>query len=338
MSEKLRCAMIGLGGRGQHLLRQTLENPHYEVVALAEQSPELLEKARSMTELPPDACYTDLEPAMSAAGVEACIINTPPQLHAAHLKASFAHDLPAFIAKPLTRDLAQAQEVVELAEAKKLALVVDQQQRFRPVEKTLAAWIAEEKYGNLGFGTYTYHRNRPEMHNSTDENPFLWEQGVHCFDSLLAMLGRRALTVRSYQMQPSWSRYNGPTVIMGVIEFEGQTVSSPAVPIQFFGSYASRVRAIELRLEFEKAAVQIEESTPSRLLVASENGAFEPVDLSGADARRGEQWNLDNFYRAVREGGRVPNDGRENLRTLAVADAFIRSRRENREVAVVDVG
>jgi predicted dehydrogenase len=338
MNEKLRCAVIGLGGRGQHLLRQALKNPHYEVVALAEQNPELLGKARAMTELAPDACYADLEPAMSMPDVEACIINTPPQLHAAHLKASFAHNLPAFIAKPLTRDLAQAREVVEIAEAKNLVLLVDQQQRFRPVERAVAQWIAEEKYGELGFGTYTFHRNRPEMHNSTDEDPFLWEQGVHCFDSLLAMLGRRALTVRSTQMQPSWSRYNGPTVIMGVIEFEGATPAAPAVPIQFFGSYASRVRAIELRLEFEKAAVQIEETVPPRLLVAGEDKNFETVDLSHMEERCGEQWNLDNFYHAVRKGGRVPNDGRENLRALAVIDAFIRSRRDNREVAVTDVG
>ena len=84
--------------------------------------------------------------------------------------------------------------------------------------------------------------------------------------------------------------------------------------------------------------VKLEEAAPPRLLVATGDEGFAPVFVPDTETRVGEQYNLDNFYRAVREGARVPNDGRENLRTLAVAEAFIRSARENREIAVADVG
>lgn len=339
MSDKLRCVAVGLGGRGQHLLQQVMQNPHYEVVALAEPNGDLLEKARGIAAMPPERCYTDLEAALTTSGAQVSVINTPPHLHTEHLEMSFAHGLHAFISKPLTRDFAGAQRIVELAEEKKLSLLIDQQQRFRPVERKVAEWVQNGRYGKLGFGTYTYYRNRPEMHNATNENPFLWEQGVHCFNSMLAMFDRRALTVCAHGIKPSWSRYNGPTVVMGVIEFEGSSTSDPIVPIQFIGSYASKVRQIDLHLEFDQAALKVEEGFRDTLSVAMDGGGYEDIPLEEPeDGRSGEQINLDYFYQAMREGIRVPNDGRDNLRTLAIVEAFIRSSQEGRVVKVADVG
>jgi predicted dehydrogenase len=340
MNEKLGCVMVGLGGRGQHLLKQVLQNDNYEVVALAEPNAELLEKARQIANMPESACYTDLDAVLGVAKARVCVINTPPQLHAEHLEMAFSHNLSALVAKPLTRNLEDAQRVVQLADEKGLALIVDQQQRFRPVEQTIARWIAEGKFGELGFGTYTFHRNRPEMLNATDENPFIWEQGVHCFNSLLAMLGRRVVSVSAGQVKPSWSNYNGATVVMGEIEFEGASPSSPTVPVQFMGSYASKVKSIEVHLEFAQAAVKLEEGYRSNLLVAKDGESYIPVPVEEAgeallgESLSGEQQNLNNLYRAIHEGCRVPNDGHDNLQTLAVADAFIQSAREGRRISV----
>lgn len=54
------------------------------------------------------------------------------------------------------------------------------------------------------------------------------------------------------------------------------------------------------------------------------------------DTEPAERFNFQNFHKAIATGERVPNDGRDNLRTLALADAFLRSSRENRKVSVPD--
>jgi predicted dehydrogenase len=156
----------------------------------------------------------------------------------------------------------------------------------------------------------------------TGNDPFIWEQGVHSFNSLLAITGRSAISVFSRQLKPRWSAYNGPTTSMGVIELDD------GVPCDFLGTFESRSFTMDIRFEFEQAAVRLVAAGTfqKRLEVAPAGKPFAPVGIEDAqDTGPAERFNLDAFHRGCTEGGRVVNDGRDNLRTLAVVDAFIRS-------------
>ena len=76
-----------------------------------------------------------------------------------------------------------------------------------------------------------------------------------------------------------------------------------------------------------------------QVLVAQPGKPFEACDIFDAhDTEPAERFNFESFHRAIQTGERVPNDGRDNLGTLAVVDAFIRSAREGHEVPVTNCG
>lgn len=330
---QLRCLHVGVGNRGSHILQLVQQRDDYQPVALQDVDVAFLAQARAVTGLPPAACHTDLDAALHTPGLDACIITSPARFHAHQMRAALDRGLHVFVAKPMTYDLREAEALVTVAEERGLTIVVDQQQRFSLTERTLADWVRAGRYGAPGYGSFTIHRHRPVVGAFTGDNPFVWEQGVHSFDSLRAILGRRAVAVQAHQITPAWSGYNGPTVAMGVIEFAG------GVPIAYLGTFDSRQFAIDLRVEFEQAAVRVASTTwRKRLSVAEPGGSFTEAGVrDDQDAAPLERFSLDHFARAVQTGARVPNDGRDNLQTLAIVEAFIRSARDGRRLPVAAV-
>lgn len=59
-----------------------------------------------------------------------------------------------------------------------------------------------------------------------------------------------------------------------------------------------------------------------------------PISKDRFDLDRPEGYCFDAFYRGCTEGGRVTNDGRDNLQTLAIVDAFIRSSKSGKRETV----
>lgn len=326
----LRCIMVGVrnksrGGMLVHLFRNRPEQ--FRIVALVDATADIAKESAQEYGWDDMPCFGSLEDALDRIQAEACVINSPARFHTDQIETGLQAGLHVFCAKPMTYDLTAAEHLVALAEDKNRCLLIDQQWQFSLTQRTLAQWVRDRKFGLPGFVEMRVHRHRPQMRAFTGDNPFIWEQGVHSFNSLLAILGRPAVSVQSFQTKPSWSEYNGPTVAMGEIEFEG------SVPCHYIGTFDSRVMTLELRIEFEQAAVRVwaENSWNNRIEVARPGKNFEPMDIvDEQDKQPNERFNIDHFHEGCQASrtGDIPqlvNDGRDNLRTLAVVDAFIRS-------------
>jgi predicted dehydrogenase len=276
-------------------------------------------------------CFGSLTDAIREVDADCCMITSPARFHFAQVKAALEADLHVLVAKPLVYRLDEAEELVLLAEQRKLCLLVDQQRQFMKSEMAVAEWIRHERSGKVGYATYTIHRHRPDMRAFTGDSPFIWEQGVHSFNSLLAVLAQPALHVQAFQFKPFWSTYNGPTVAMGVIEF------GAGIPCSYVGTFDSREFSIEARFECERGAVRwIATNTWDQRVEACAPGkVFEPVGVTdSAGGTIPELYNLNAFHAGSTAGGRQVNDGRDNLRTLSMVDAFIRSASTGRREAV----
>lgn len=324
--------MVGIAGRGESMVNLVHDDAkRFAVAAFVDKSEEFARadaEKRGWKEMP---CFGSLAEALRQTKAEAAVITSPARFHTEQMRACLDAGLHVLVAKPMTYNLDEAEQLVRLAEKKKLCLLVDQQQQHLLTERTLAAWMREKKYGEVGYAEFRIHRYRPVMRAFTGDNPFIWEQGVHSFNSLLAILDRPAVSVFARQIKPRWCAYNGPTACFGEIEFEG------GLPCQYLGTFESRTFTNEIRIECEQAAVRAfaAGSFQKRLEVAPPGKLFEPVGIEDADDKLpAERFNFDAFYRGITEGGRVPNDGRDNLRTLAVVDAFIHSARSGKREAV----
>jgi predicted dehydrogenase len=331
-STPLRCIYVGVKNRGSYILDLGIAQPErFQPVALVDATREIAQDEAARRGWQAMPCFSSLEEALGCVSAEACFITSPARFHGAQMRAALEGGLHVFVAKPMTYDLDEAVQLVEMAEQRGLCLVVDQQQQFSPTERTLAEWVREQRFGEVGFASFIIHRYRPNMASFIGADPFLWEQGVHSFNSLIALLDRPAVSVIAHQIKPKWSVYNGDTVSMGVIEFAG------GVPCHYLGTFDSRAFTMEIRLDMEEAAARIvaENSWHKRLEVALPGKAFEPTGIEDtSDSLPWEKHNLENFYHGCRHGGRVTNDGRDNLRTLAIVDAFIRASRSGRREAV----
>lgn len=330
----LRCIHIGVGSksRGAWLLDLLARQADkFAPVAFVDATREIGKAEADRRGWTTIACYGSLAEALHQGKADAAIITSPARFHGEQIRLCLEAGLHVFVAKPMTYDLDEAARLVELAERTGRCLVVDQQQQFLLTERTLAEWTRAKRFGELGYVAFHIHRYRPEMLSFTGADPFIWEQGVHSFNSLLAITGRPAKSVFAHQLKPRWSNYNGPTVSIGVIELDG------GVPCDYLGTFDSRAFTMDIRFEFEQAAVRMvaAESFHKRLEVALPGQMFEPVGIDDSqETTRPECYNFEAFHRGCTQGGRVTNDGRDNLRTLAVVDAFVRSARSGNKATV----
>lgn len=322
----LRSIFVGVatGSRGAYLLDLVRKHaPHqFRPVALVDASVDLARTEAARLEWSDMPCFDSLAAAIEAVPADAAIITTPARFHGEQIRLALTHGLHVLVAKPMTYDLRTAEDLVHLAENNGRCLVVDQQQQFKPTERALAEWIQSKKYGEVGYVQFTQHRHRPQMRAFTGNDPFVWEQGVHSFNSLIALLGTPAIRVTAHHVRPPWTNYNGPTMVSATLEFPGNVLCA------YMGSFESHSNWFELRVECRDAALRVigDAVTPNRLEVVQNGGRFECSGIDDTQADRPDELNsIEALHKGATCGSRVVNDGRDNLRTLAVVDAFIRS-------------
>ena len=89
------------------------------------------------------------------------------------------------------------------------------------VLKTLS-WLAQE--GGIGqpcFGIMTRFGNRAAVHHSgEDPHSYLWERGIHDFDSIIHLFDSKPKKVWADSFNPPWSPYKGGGGVNAWIEFE----------------------------------------------------------------------------------------------------------------------
>ena len=175
-SRVIRLGLIGLGQWGRNYIHTIHSVPGVRLEKIAANS--------ATPKLPlPDVPYTsDWRELVHSENVDAVIIATPPHLHAEMARECMICGKSALIEKPLTLDLASAQETLNLAKKHKVTLLVNHIHLFN------AAWdifkSAVHQAGNVRrietvagrWGPF-----RPDV-------PVLWDWGPHdiamCLDLL----------------------------------------------------------------------------------------------------------------------------------------------------------
>lgn len=319
---KLRCIFVGVHNRGLQMLELFTHDSRFLPVALVDVSVDVCREITAVNGWGDLPGFDSLAPAVAQVEADAVVISTPSAFHGAYTRQALEAGLHVYVATPFTTDLEDAIALVELAADRRLAIVVDQQQKYGVTERTLTGWTREKRYGELVYAVYLAHRHRPRVGAFNGSHPHLWEQGCHDLNSLLAICGRRVERVTALSTRPAGSAYSGPTVTMAQLELAG------GVPCHYQGTLEARAPTIEIRLEYERAAVRAVgvDGRGKWLELAEPGGAFAPVQIRDADdPDPPERFPKDSFYRAVTQGGRVADDGRENLITLAVIDALVRA-------------
>jgi predicted dehydrogenase len=313
----------------RHLSTLTL----FELSGVMDPAPAALEASVEAGHVDRDRCFTDFEHMLTATQPDALLACPIIAAHGWAVRTGLEAGLPVLVEKPFVTDLAEARELVEVAESRGLQLGVVQNWRTRSTGQVLKRALEEGRIGDVSHIVFRYLRDRERPHLPDylfdEPDPILWAMGVHHLDLFRYILGEEIVRVEGRAARPSWSRYRVPSINDLWLETESGVV------ISYVASFSSRNAHIpqeSLQVEGELGTIYNDSDyfePPLWLSLRGDRG--DPIDLTAevASADRAYQAQYDiadiailqNFRAAVIEHAPLIASGRDNLGTLAAIDA-----------------
>jgi len=329
---------IGLGVRGRHWLEIVHDSPRVTSVACVDPHPAALEWVRERFPRLQNACYARVEEALQKTTADAAIIASPPPYHADHCLQALDGGLGVLVEKPFTLAVKDAFRVIERSESVNKPVLVAQNYRFIPAERTLRRLIREGRIGKVLFANCVARRRRPGKGTflGSMEYPQITDVAVHNFDSLRGMLGIDAVAISCRVSNPAWSDYRHGSVTEALVEMEG------GVSVQYLGTLTSDRDEYHLWLEGEEGVL----STDRKRVWWRKKGwrFFVPlrnISVPRGDAlpypREGTASLLEALWNAVCARQEAETSARNNLQTVALVEAGKRSAEEQRRVFIREV-
>lgn len=128
--DKIKILVVGCGNMGTSHARAYHKLPGFEIAGLVSRKPESRERlSKELGGLPK---FGDFKKALAATKPDAVAISTYPDTHAAYVRESLEAGAHVFVEKPIALTVEEAQELVDLAKAKRKKLVVGYILRVHP--------------------------------------------------------------------------------------------------------------------------------------------------------------------------------------------------------------
>ena len=340
----MRIVQVGLGGFGRDWAKNMIPRvPEVEVVGTVDLSPGSRKLAIAAGLTTAEDCYATTEAALEATDPEAVLVTASLVGHVPAARAALASGRHVLIEKPFAPSVAEAKELIALADGHGLTVAVSQNYRFFPAVKAVQRIVAEQIYGELhavaiDFRQMSGASGVAGAHHALDE-PLLVDMSIHHFDLIRAVLGREVTTVDLRTWDPSWSLFTGPSEGAGLIE------SGPDLVTSYRASWVSSgVRtawAGEWRMDFADAEVwwtsrgDGPEGWRSDEVRVRRGKKVETLVLPTA-ARVDRAGSLTEFVNAIEEGREPVISGRQNLGSLATTYASVESARTRQPVDLAD--
>lgn len=330
----MRLIQVGVGGRGRHWLDFTGPRQDIQTVACVDVDAAALARVREQTGC---ATYTSLDEALGAVAADAVLVASPSLMHGAHARQALQAGFAVLVEKPLAGSLAEAVEVVETARNAGKALMVAENYRFFRAERTLRRFLEEERLGALESAVCIDRRDQPSAVQGawvrSMPQPFLTEIAVHHFDSFRYLLGRRPDAVWARTFNPPGSDYERNAAAETFLAMQG------GLHVQYSGSFVGSRYEYWLHLSGEKGEARTDRSRVWwRPRGSSAWAEVAPVALPEGEALRypaaGMLAMTTQFRAAIEQGVEPETSGRDNLWTLAMFEAAMRSADTGRYVSV----
>jgi len=156
----LRVGVIGLGNMGKLHLMNAMRIKEVSVVAAADKS----ERSRKFAERYHVKTYDDYRTLIDKEELDAVIISLPNFLKKESVIYAAEHDLDIFLDKPLARNFAEAQEIVQKVEKENVRLMVGVNYRYFPSVQKLMRNFEDGKVGDVALATSELVMNGPLSH------------------------------------------------------------------------------------------------------------------------------------------------------------------------------
>jgi predicted dehydrogenase len=171
----INIGVIGYGYWGPNIVRNFSSLEGAVVQSICDSNTSSLDRARKaypQIRMTQDCCEI-----LNSTSIDAVAVITPVSTHFDLAKRALLNGKHVFVEKPFTATVAQAEELIELAEKKKLTIMVDHTFIFTGAVKKIKRLIDEKALGNL----YYFDSTRVNLGLFQSDVNVIWDLAPHDF-------------------------------------------------------------------------------------------------------------------------------------------------------------
>jgi predicted dehydrogenase len=165
--------VIGYGYWGPNIVRNLVSLEGSQVVAIAEIS--AVARARAQKAYPHVKVTDDAAELITSTEIDAIAVVSPVWTHYELSKSALLNGKHIFVEKPFTSNVAQAEELIDIAQRKKLTIMVDHTFLFTGAVRKIRQLVDEGALGNL----YYYDSTRVNLGLFQHDINVLWDLAPH---------------------------------------------------------------------------------------------------------------------------------------------------------------
>jgi predicted dehydrogenase len=306
-----------------------------EPVAFVDKEPEALERAQAKLGAAPSKVFPALSEAIAATDAEAVVVALPLPLHAPVVNEALLAGKHVLIEKPFTQTLEEARGLVSIAEKSSRVLMVSQNYRFFSAPQAAYRFVRDAWFGQLHTVQVDFRLNAVaegygDRHQGLP-NPLLADMAVHHFDLMRMVMGEDPVELSCRAWIPRGSPYQMPPCAVIVLTFPSGVV------VNYRGSWVDQAPktpwAGRWQMDFEQGSLFWTSRGDRPLVNAHDRMSIrrlnsEPEDLDLKPVLKYDRLGVLNAFAVAIRSGIPPAffpSGRDNLSTLSIVDAAIRS-------------
>jgi predicted dehydrogenase len=188
----IRIGVIGYGYWGPNVVRNFNANENARVVAISDISSSVLLKIKM--QFPDIETIKDPFELVRSNNIDALAIVTPVSTHYELARLALENGKHVFVEKPFTSNVAQAEELIELAETKKLKIMVDHTFLFTGAVKKIKELIGSGELGKI----YYYDSIRVNLGLFQHDVNVVWDLAPHDFSIMNYLINEPPLALSAW--------------------------------------------------------------------------------------------------------------------------------------------
>lgn len=280
----IRIGLLAYGAIGHEHNRAVQNTAGLELTAVCDTNPDRITAAKELA--PNVASFSDAVAMLDSGSIDLVVISTPPNSHYAWAKEALQRSIHVVLEKPMALTAEQCDELMALAAAKNLLLVVYQNRRYDADFVTMSRLIREGVIGDVFqydcfVGGYsepcTYWHSNAEVSGGA-----IFDWGSHFIDQILSIITDTVAHVSGQNHKRVWMHATNADHAQVTITFNSGTQAT------FINSDLAAARKPKFYVlgtkgaivgDWDPAAEPAVADRPAILMVHSSDGSVSAVDL-----------------------------------------------------------
>jgi predicted dehydrogenase len=333
----LKFGVIGYGYWGPNIVRNLRGLEGCQLVGICDQSPAA--RKRIQAAHPGLPVYSDSRQLIASPDTDAIAVITPVWTHYELAKAALENGKHVFVEKPFTGSVAQAEELINLAEQKNLLIMVDHTFLFTGAVRKIRQLLDEGSLGKL----YYYDSTRINLGLFQHDCNVIWDLAPHDLSIMNYLLGRDAEAI----VATGQTHLNGYADIAFITAYfpdkmiahiNVNWLSPVKIRTTLVGGEKKMLVWNDLEADekvkiYDKGVDVKSQEGVYNLLVSYRSGDVWAPHVEQVEALRME---LGYFVECVDKGEKPFNDGRAGLNVVRMLEASDQSLRERGSLVYLD--